>query len=323
MKMKLLPGSLIALNLLFSCMAAQAGAEDVKKPDVPPAGIDEFGISMLYPTTTNGRVWFSQWNNGKERNIESGSRDPFDENFIMRGDGEININGQGIARISGDAPRMYIYDEPRKKKWCNLEVTLYFKRIKETADKLSYRGFGIGARSNHQDAADKISEVNGQIKGPALGAGYYGKILYDGRVVFQKELVHHSKAGYSVNKPKEGDRHFWDTPDRSLPTNIWVGMKFIVRNAPGNTVQMELYRDLTDGKDGGQWEKLIEYTDKSGWTNPLLTKEIIEQSTPKGVKVIAVDEVLRNPGTSTFVRTDGIIDAECKKFSVREIAPLE
>jgi hypothetical protein len=318
MKVKLLLGSLIGLSFLFSGVAETPDAGESKK------SVDEFGLAMLYPSVPGGRAWTSRWNNGKERIFkESGNRDPFDEEFIMRGDGEIKIDGKGIVRISGPCPRLYVYDEPRKKKWCNVEVTFYFKRLKETAEKLSYRGFAIGVRSNHQDAAEKMSEVDGLIKCPALGAGYYGKILYDGRVVFQKELVHHSKAGYSVNKPKEGDRRFWNTPDRSLPPDIWIGMKFIVRNAPGNTVKLELYRDLTDGKDGGQWEKLIEYTDKGGWTNPLLTKEIIEQSTQKGLKVIAVDEVLRDPGTSVFIRNDGLVAAECKKFSIREIAPLE
>ena len=319
MKVKLLSVSLMGLNLLFGGLPAQAGCGEIK----PSADVDEFGISMFYPTAAGGRTWFSRWNNGKERTFKkSGDRDPYDDEFIMRGNGEIIIDGKGLARISGASPRLYVYDEPRKKKWCNLEVTLYCKRVKETADKLSYRGFGIGTRSDHQDAAEEISDVSGIIKGRTQGATYYGKLFYDGRVAFVKELVHHDTAGYSVNKP-DSSKHFWDTPDRSMPPNIWTGMKLIIRNAPDNTVKLEFHRDLTDGKHGGHWEKLIEYTDKGGWTNPLLTKELIEKCTPKGLKVIAVDEVLRNPGASVFIRNDGLAEAQLKKFSIREIAPLE
>ncbi len=302
------------LPVLLFCMAVRA--------EKAPTQLDVLGIAMLQPTLPGGRTWFSQWGNGRERKLASGDRDPCDAEFIMRGDGQVCIDGRGIAAISGDCPRLYVYDEPRLKKWCNLEVTLYFRRIAESKEELSYRAFAIGVRSEHQDAADKIIRGDGRLKAPSFGAGYYGKMLYDGRMVFMKELIHSSQYGYSVNKPKEGDRHFWKTPDNSMPSGIWIGMKLIVRNTPTSTVRMELFRDMTDGRNGGTWEKIVEYTDAGGWTNPGLTKERCEKATPPGFRVIAVDEILLRPGTSVFIRNDGITQAECKKFSVREIAPL-
>ena len=52
-----------------------------------------------------------------------------------------------------------------------------------------------------------------------------------------------------------------------LPRNQWIGMKVITRNIDGGQhVKMEIRRDLSDGVNGGQWEKIHEYTDDGGWS---------------------------------------------------------
>jgi len=303
----------LGLVLLFIGLGVYAAAAEVV--------VDRFGIKELYPSALQGRSWAAVWDNGLERKLTSGDRDPDDAEFIMRGDGTAVIDGHGVVRIGGDCPRLYVYDEPRQKKWCNVEVTLYFRRIKEMPGELSYRGFAVGVRSEHQDAESKIMMNDGRLKSPAHGAGYYGKMLYDGRVVFMKELIHNPSCGYSDNKPLEGDRHFWNTPDRSLPADSWIGMKFVVRNLPDHKVKLELYRDLSDGKNGGQWQKQIEYIDQGGWSSSRLTAAMIAKATLPGKKPIAVDEILTGPGTSVFIRSDGIVAADCKKFSIREILP--
>ena len=164
------------------------------------APVDRFGIAKLYPSLSGGREWVSKGDDGAARTLVSGARDPHDDEFIVRGNGKVIIDGAGIAAMVGDAPRMYVYDEPRRKKWLNVEVTFYCMRIAETPAVLSYRGFGCGTRSDHQDAADKAEGDKGPCKGPT----YYGKFVYDGRVVFHNEIIHHSEVGYSVNRPEEG-----------------------------------------------------------------------------------------------------------------------
>lgn len=316
------------LLLLAACAALTAAAYEAESLAVPrgkivetTSGLDRFGVAELFPSIPGGRVWVSKWDDNHARELSSGARDPFDDEVISRGNGTSAIDGKGVLTMAGSAPRVYIYDEARQKKWQNIEVTAYVMRVADTADKLTYRGFGIGARSNHQDAADKISADG--IKGPHNGLGYYGKVIYDGRIVFQKEIIHHSAAGYSVNVPSDNDRNFWKTEKGALPANVWIGVKLVVRNLnQEGAVKLELYRDLTDGKDGGRWEKVIEYVDRGGWTNPKLTPEIIRASLPPGVREFKTDEILLDGGVSVFVRNDGIEDARMKKMSIREIAPI-
>lgn len=264
--------------------------------------MDKFGIAKLYPDLPRGRQWFSKWDNGQVRVLRSGERDAFDHEFIARGNGTINLSGNGLAVISGSFPRMYVYDRDKKQKWRDVEITVYAKRVSETGNPSS-QGFVIGARSEHQDA----DEAN-----PCLGRTYYGRILYDGRAVFQKEVIH--EGAYSVNMPSENSKAMWNTSGGTLPKNVWVGIKFVVRNtADQKGAILELYRDITDGENGGSWEKLVEYTDSGSWSQ-----------TDSGVDVAArcgysAGKVLTDPGVSVFIRNDMVREAQYKLFSIREI----
>ena len=136
---------------------------------------------------------------------------------------------------------------------------------------------------------------------------YYGRMLYDGRVTFQKEIFHPQSSNPMPDPPI----YPWNSPDKELPRNQWIGFKFIVRTIENDHVNLQLYRDMSDGLDGGDWEKLIEYTDTGGWE--AYSNFACPESTP--------EEILLDPATSTFVRNDGIADAQYKWFSVREIEP--
>jgi len=264
-------------------------------------GADKFGIKKIFPTLTDGTEWFANWDDGIERIVLSGERDPNDIEFIVRGDGEVIIDGNGVAKMNGETPRMYVSDPARIKKWNNVEVTFYAKRVGEFL-KLSYQGFVVGTRSEHQDVTDET---------PCLGKTYYGRMTYDGRITFQKEIVHH--VSYSDTQP-EPPLYAWNTPDKQLPKDQWVGIKFIVRTVDNDRhVNLQLYRDMTDGANGGSWDKLIEYTDAGGWQ---------QQGSDIACPGSTPDEVLLDPGTSTFIRNDGIEEAQYKWFSVREIDPF-
>ncbi|WP_406694493.1 hypothetical protein V5E97_25805 [Singulisphaera sp. Ch08] len=210
---------------------------------------DTFGITKLYPDATDGRTWFSTWGNGVARSLTSGQRDPHDPTGLLKLRGSsprLEIDGQGTGRLSGDSPRMYVYDEPQVEKWGNVEVTFYARRISERGEKSS-QGFVAGARSEHQNATTEPS---------CNGLTYYGRMLYDGRVNFQKELVHHLGAndlGYTAPRPATGCNP-WHTEDGRIPRYVWIGYKLVVRNsADGSAVLLSLYRDMTDGFAGGRW----------------------------------------------------------------------
>ncbi|HVX02337.1 MAG TPA: hypothetical protein VHA09_04220 [Nitrososphaera sp.] len=76
----------------------------------------------------------------------------------------------------------------------------------------------------------------------------------DGRWAFEKEIAHHLPKGYAEIVTKKP----WD----ELPRNTWVGVKFVLRNMDNDTkVKLELYRDMTEGANGGRWEKMGEFID--------------------------------------------------------------
>lgn len=263
---------------------------------------DRFGIAMIYKTIPSGREWYSNWDNGKVRTLLSGERDPYNSELVARGDGTVKIDGLGIATMSGNSPRMYVYDVQKSKTWTNTELTFYAKRISETKT-LSYQGFVAGSRTNHQDA-----HID-----PCLGAGYYGRMLYDGRINFQKEIVHH--GAYSETRPGPDLSTWWSTPDKTLPKNTWVGYKFVLKTVDGGqNVKLELYRDLTDGKDGGDWKKLMEYTDKGGWGQYESGLDVQKTcGIPEDAKVLW-------SGVSAFIRNDAVSSVQYKMFSIREVA---
>ncbi len=269
---------------------------------VSPPPFDRFGIKNLYPTATSGRTWVANWDNSISRTILSGKRDPQDAEFIVRGNGTATIDGNGIAHLSGASPRMYIYDALKQKKWKNVEVTVYAKRVAESGVKSS-QGFVVGARSEHQDANDAM---------PCLGRTYYGRLLYDGRGVFQKEVIH--EESYSVNKPSANNKVAWNTASGTLPYDVWVGMKFVVKtNSQGKSVRLKLYRDLTNGKNGGTWENIATYDDVGGWA------QINSGVDVKSRCGYNADKILLDPGTSVFIRNDEVSDVQYKNFSIREI----
>src|SRR5918996_471092 len=255
--------------------------------------IDRLGIMELYPTKSGGQEWYSSWNNGIIRELGFGQRDAYD-NIELSGDGSLKVNGEeGIAHSSGKAPRIRVVDSD----FDNVEITLYGKRISEK-EEISYQGFVVGARSKHYTDQECYANT------------YYGRFTYDGRVSFEKELFHgHGDDAYYPQLKK--DIYLW--PD-GIPRDEWIGLKFIVRtitNEKGEdaAVKLELYRDLTDGRNGGTWVKVLEFTDVGEWY--VEAKEGICNDYPH-------NKILFTPGF-VFIRNDYIDEAQYKKFSIREI----
>ena len=81
----------------------------------------------------------------------------------------------------------------------------------------------------------------------------------------EKELFHGhgNDAQYpSIDAPS---KYIWPE-DEGIPDDEWIGLKFIVKTLPNEDgVLLELYRDLTDGSNGGEWEKVLQYNDTGEW----------------------------------------------------------
>jgi hypothetical protein len=250
-----------------------------------------------------GRDWFCKWDHSP-RTLKSGERDCEDAEFHLRGKcGTMVIDGQGIARVSGETPRLYVYDQTQK--WQNVEVTFYARRVEEFQQKDS-QGFVVGARSEHQDAGRE----------PCQARTYYGRLLYIGLANFQKELWHdeHHLPGATelIYTPVRPVDNFvpWNPPDPEIPCGEWVGVKYIVRNLPDDQgVRLELFRDRTGWDREAFWECVASLDDIGDWTKKAPCEH------PE-------DQVFKDPATSVFLRNDYLVAADYARFSIREIAPL-
>jgi hypothetical protein len=254
------------------------------QPPSPPTntGQDHFGIKMIYATKQGGRVFNAPLDQGGNRTLRSGQRDGTTD-LKPLGDATYTITPSAAEmKMAGNAPRAYVYDEARSKLFENVEITCYYKSVATTSGiSTGYQGFEIGCRGEHE-----LAGTHAKV--------YYSRHSLNGTWWRLKEDIHPTSNDVTI---KTG------VP---FATNTWYGMKFVQRTDSKGNVRLESYRDTTDGKDGGNWEKMFEYTDSTA--NPWKGWPVY---TPK------------NCGChSSFIRTDNAADFRVKKWSIREIDPL-
>jgi hypothetical protein len=232
-------------------------------------------------TTTTGSAWnSSSWDNGEERIIDYGQRDPFDNSVELTGIGEAEIIGNGTLVLRGDAPRFRIVDLDFE----NVNVTFSAKRISEDRE-LSYQGFVVGARSKHYTDDECYSNT------------YYARLTYDGRISFEKELFH--GHGEVAQFPPVGEAKY--LYEDGVPKNKWINIQFIVQTVDdGSSVLLELYVDR---------EKVLEYKDTGSWQ--VDAEEGICNDYPH-------NKILFSPGF-VFIRNDGLGEAQYRELSIGEL----
>jgi hypothetical protein len=258
---------------------------------VPPSGRDVFGVTELFPTVSGGLEWDARYWSGEPHMVDFGTADPADPHGLanQRGDGVVTVVGDGTLRMTGNQPRIYLgtaNDHP----WLNVEVTVYYQRVED--DDTPYAGLVVGARSG----------PNGHGGDNCTATTYYARFRNDGDADVEKELEH------PAAQPRE-TTPLWSGDDP--PHDTWIGMKFVVRNvAGGEHVRLQVFRDLTEGEDGGAWEPIIDYTDSGGWNPPHDCD-------------YAGDLIVTQGGGVVLIRNTGVIGqgALYKWLTVREIAP--
>ncbi len=267
--------------------------------------LDKFGIKELYRTTPGGREWFSTWDNGHARSWVGPYYDPDDPMLWTKGsEGSYSTDGNGILKISGSAPRLFIIDPDRVKSWHNVEITVYGMRISDK--NIAAAGIEAFARTNHVKSTDYCDT-----------RGYAGGFRYDGNIQFMKEIKHDTSYAYAATKSK------WSG---GMPYNQWIGYKFVIYDLPDGNVKLELYSDATDGLNGGNWVKETEFTDNGnnfgvGYTpcasdiDPALRLTSSDNRPGSEGGAPNLDVYFKSDG----VGTNGLL---FKKASVREIDPL-
>ncbi|HEX7034019.1 MAG TPA: discoidin domain-containing protein [Nitrososphaera sp.] len=276
---------------------------------------DRFGIKMIYPTAKGGMVWESKWDNGIARTFGNTKNDPYDPLFKTSknggglGDGSYKTQGDGILKISGKYPRMYVFDG--KSDWTNVEITVYGMRVSDS--NIAWAGIQAYARTNHGAIGDE-DENNCDTR------GYSAQLTYPGKFLFEKETSHHSGNGYA----QVGQKTLWSG---GMPKNAWIGYKFIVRDVDnGQHVKLEAYMDTTGGKDGGNWVKVAEFTDTGSnfGTKNASCKSGVRAGLPLTSSDDREGSETGRPNAAVYFRSDGVgQDGLLYKWaSIREIAPL-
>jgi hypothetical protein len=283
-----------------------APAPPEPSPAPPPSGspgVDAFGTRNVYPGATGARQWYAKWSS-HPRVLRDGEVDPLDPEFAMRGSNHgLDIRGDGTARSSGDVIRFYVGDRTKVKRWQNIELTVYGKRVAELSSAGSTSGFAFETSTDAGHTSSSALNAAG-LPIQCDGKAYAFSFRNDGRALFQKELKHPIYTS-------QVSRNVWN--GSAFPKNQWVGMKVILYAVNGGrNVKLELWRDLTDGVDGGTWTKVHEHTDAGGWA--------VDATTAASCK-IPPDLIITAPQPFIILRSDQAAEQWYKNVSIREIEP--
>lgn len=268
-------------------------------PETPSAPVPP-AVKNLYPSQPDGMSWRANWDTGAD---EGWSNDPWVR--VGAPDDVDYRSANGVLYVSGETSRFYVLDPEKKRQWGNIEVTVYGKRVQD--DDVFYSGIVTSVRTNHGMSAP-IEDA------PCDSRGLSARLRFDGSADFGKETNHPTTiATPALQLFADG-----------LPYNQWIGYKHVVYDINGGTgTHQELWMDLANGKDGGDWKLIASHDDHYGdGFGEEACAEGIDPTWPM-VQGIRPGSESGKPNLSILLRADGIgaDGLEYRDFSVREIVP--
>jgi hypothetical protein len=205
-------------------------------PEEVLATPDKFGIEEIYPTASNGSVWYLNNEDPQSdgnfyfTSFEDIGLDEEDHQGEFKMDAETGTERHGV-RIHVDSP---------KGQWKNVEMSGYFKMVNGEDEFTMIARHGPSYHDN----------------GGCDAYGYYGMLSAEGDAFFKKKTYHHG-GGYT-DRTAVAENVVDELQDR------WIGIKFIVYDVGGeDDVKLELWVD--DGDEVNNWKKVTEYIDDGEW----------------------------------------------------------
>lgn len=320
---------------------------------------DVFGIQELYATSAygfnnrrrNGNGWeyFSDyWNKKKlyefvpnDWVIPEQNQDLY-MHFKKVPNAFVRVNGDGSITVESDERenffQMSVYDDnnlyygtknalTNGKRWSsNVELTMYFSL---KAYPLSFGikgGIKIGLTSDHH-FLDFQYNANQGMTGlcPFNSHEYFLMLQYDGHAYLGGEPYH--PAQRSMKPDGVYDIDFWDNQFNGIPLNNMMGIKFVKKVVGTRDVYLEVWRDSTNGFEGGVWRKIFEFRHTRGnWYNASMDTPYAASISSEEYSIVPVPVNVDEPhsdggGGMCYIRIDPIHEIDFKWISIRDIEP--
>jgi hypothetical protein len=220
----------------FSWLPTMRTEEVLAAPEEVLAALDKFGIEEIYPTASNGSVWYLNNEDPQSdgnfyfTSLEDIGLDEEEHQGEFKMDAETGTERHGV-RIHVDSP---------KGQWKNVEMSGYFKMVNGEDEFTMIARHGPSYHDN----------------GGCDAYGYYGMLSAEGDAFFKKKTYHHG-GGYT-DRTAVAENVVNELQDR------WIGIKFIVYDVSGeDDVKLELWVD--NGDETNNWKKVTEYIDNGEW----------------------------------------------------------
>ena len=194
----------------------------------------------------------------------------------------------GLPDVSGYGPE----DNPTIVPWGSVEMTIYSYIVPPPSTN-TYTGITLGTWTNHYPDTYAIDPKTGTPRGDYSSRTYYGMIeTLSGWTGVKKEVRYSDTYQFPNGSSPMGN---------SLPTNKWIGIKFICRAFSSiNKVELDVYIDQTDaGKDsgtnnGGIWTLVASNVDYDGWS---CVVNGVETPAPLNAALSTLQDVAGTPGS--------------------------
>ena len=219
----------------FSWLPTMRTEEVLAVPEEVLATPDKFGIEEIYPTASNGSVWYLNNEDPQSdgnfyfTSLEDIGLDEEEHQGEFKMDAETGTDRHGV-RIHVDSP---------KGQWKNVEMSGYFKMVNGEDEFTMIARHGPSYHDN----------------GGCDAYGYYGMLSAEGDAFFKKKTYHHG-GGYT-DRTAVAENVVDELQDR------WIGIKLIVYDVGEDDVKLELWVD--NGDETNNWKKVTEYIDDGEW----------------------------------------------------------